>query len=93
VLCFPLFDRENPSAKASKLGKFLLNRLQPLLSLAVSDLGLCFVSAFTTILVVQLLKLCDLNAEKSNLFPKDFEVIHNSRIASGQRVSVGRGRS
>jgi hypothetical protein len=76
VLLLHLFDRENSSAEASELGKFLLNRLQPLLALAMSDVGLCVVVAFTPILVVQRLKLCDLGTEKSNLVAKDFEVIH-----------------
>jgi len=38
--------------------------------LAVSDMGLCFVSAFTSILDVQLLKACNLSTENSDLFPK-----------------------
>jgi len=58
--------------------------------LAVSDLGLCVISASKPISVVQLLKLCDLGAEKSNLFPKHCEMIHTIRIASEK--SVGRLR-
>jgi len=45
--------------------------------LAVSDLCLCIISALTSILVVQLLKLCDLGAETSDFFAKHCEVIHN----------------
>lgn len=44
--------------------------------LPVSDLGLCVISALTSIPLVQLLKLCDLGAETANLCPKHFEVIH-----------------
>jgi hypothetical protein len=44
------------------------------------------VSAFTSILLVQLSKLCDLSAETPNLFPKDFEVIHTRRISSEKRA-------
>jgi len=38
--------------------------------LAVSDLSLGFVSSFTSILVVQLLKVGNLGAETPNLFSK-----------------------
>ena len=70
VLFFPLFDRENPSAKASELDQFLLDGLQPFLPLAVGDLSLCFIAAVTPILVIQLLKVCDLVAEMPDLFAK-----------------------
>ena len=76
VLFFPLFDRENSSAKASELGEFLLDRLQPFLPLTVSDLSLWFMSAFTSVLIVQLLNLSDLSAETRNLFSKYSQVIH-----------------
>jgi hypothetical protein len=45
--------------------------------LTMSDLSLCFISALTSILVVQLLKLGDFGAETSYLFTKHCEVIHN----------------
>jgi hypothetical protein len=38
--------------------------------LAVSDLSLRFVSSLTSVLIVQLLKVCNLGAETPNLFPK-----------------------
>jgi hypothetical protein len=53
----------------------------------VNDVGLCFIAAFAPILLVQLLKLCDLGAEDADLFAKDFEVIHNARIAFRQIVA------
>ena len=87
MLFLHLLDRMNSSAKISELGKFLLDFLQPLVPLAVSDLRLCVVSAFTSILPVQLLKLPNLSAETTDLFPKDFEVIHVSRIPA-VRTSV-----
>jgi len=62
VVFLHLLDRTNSSAKVSELGKFLLDFLQPLVPLAVIDLRLCVVSAFTSILSVQLLKPRDLNA-------------------------------
>jgi len=71
VLCFPLFHRENSSAKVSELGEFLLDCLKSFMPLAVSDLSFCFVVALTPILIVQSLKLCDLGAEAPNFFTKD----------------------
>ena len=76
MLLLHLFDRENSSAKIGELGKLLLDFLQALVPPAVSDLRLSIVSAFTSILAVQLLQLRDLIAETADLFPKDFEVIH-----------------
>jgi hypothetical protein len=62
-------------AEVSELGEFLLDRLEPFMPLAVSDLSLCFISGptpSTPILVVQLLKVCDLVAETPDLFAKHF---------------------
>ena len=89
MLCFPLFDRENSSAKASELGKFLLDGLQPLMPLTVSDLSLWFISTSKPKSVVQLLNLSDLGAETPNLFAKHFEVIHTVRIAHPDRWRTG----
>lgn len=88
VLAFPFFDRENSPAKASELSKFLLDRLQALLSLTVSDLGLWVVPAFASILFVQRLNLGDLGAEPSNLFAKDIEMIHTIKNNPLERLSV-----
>lgn len=76
MLVLHLLHRTDSSAKIGELGKFLLDFLQPLLPLAVSDLRLCVGSAFTSILSVQLVKLRDLSAKTTDLFPKDVEVIH-----------------
>ena len=76
VLFFHLFDRANAPAKVSKLDQFLLDGLQALMSLPVSDLSLGFVAAFPPILLVQLLKLCDLGPEKRDLVAKHFQMIH-----------------
>jgi len=76
VLFLHLLNRTNSSAKISKLGEFLLDFLQPLVSPAVGKLRLYVLSGFTSILLVPLFKLCDFGAEKSNLLAKDFEVIH-----------------
>ena len=71
VLSFPLFHRENSSAKVSELAEFLLDGLEPFMPLAVSDLSFCSVVALTPILIVQSLKVCDLSAETLNFFTKD----------------------
>jgi hypothetical protein len=70
VLFLHLFHGMNSTAKVGKSGKFLLDCLQPLMSLAVSDMSLFFISTFKSILVAQLLKVCDLGAEAPNLFSK-----------------------
>jgi len=71
MLCFPLFHRENSSAKVRELGEFLLDCLKSFMPLAVSHLSFCFVVALTPILLVQSSKLCDLGAEAPNFFTKD----------------------
>jgi hypothetical protein len=78
VLFFHLFHRVNSSAKVCELGEFLLNRLKPFQPLVVRELCLRVhsISTVTPIVVIQLLKLCDLSAETPNLFSKHFEVIH-----------------
>jgi hypothetical protein len=84
MLFFPLLEREDSPAQVSKLSKFLLDCLQPLLSLTVSDLRLYFVAALATrssILGMQFQKVCDLLAETPDLFAKDFDVIHVVRIS------------
>ena len=86
MLFLHLLDRTNSSAKISELGKFLLDFLQPLVPLAVSDLRRYVASDFTSILSVQLVKLGDLNAETTDLFPKDFEVIHVVKNSSRDRI-------
>jgi hypothetical protein len=86
VLVFPVFERENLSAKASKLGEFLLDFLQPILPLGVGKLRMCVLCAFTTILLVQFFKACDFRAETSNLFAEDFEVIHAIKDTASRTI-------
>lgn len=52
MLFLHLFHRANSSAKVCELGEFLLDCLQPLVPLAVSDLSLDPISALTSILLV-----------------------------------------
>jgi hypothetical protein len=49
--------------------------------LAMSDLSLCVRVGLAPILVIQLLKVCDLDAETPNLFTKHCKMIHVSRIS------------
>jgi hypothetical protein len=87
VLFLPLLDRENSSAKVSELG-FLLDGLEPFMALAVGNQSLCFILAPTPckpILVVQLLKVCDLVAETPDLFSKDFNVIQAYQNSASRR--------
>ena len=58
--------------------------------LAVSDLGLCVISASKPISVVQFLELRDLGAETPNLFAKHCEMIHAIRIT---HLEIERGAS
>jgi hypothetical protein len=76
VLFLHLLNRTNSSAEISKLVEFLLDFLQPLVPLAMGELRLGVLSGFTSILLVPFFKLRDFGTEKSNLFAKDFEVIH-----------------
>jgi hypothetical protein len=48
--------------------------------LAMSDLSRRFMVGFTAILLIQFLKVCDLNTETRNLFTKHCEMIHVIRI-------------
>ena len=68
MLFLHLLNRTESSAKTSDLGEFLLDFLQPILPLAVSKVGLRVGSGLTAILLVQFLKLHDLNTQSSNLF-------------------------
>jgi|HubBroStandDraft_6_1064221.scaffolds.fasta_scaffold1039114_2 hypothetical protein len=72
MLFFHLFDRKNFSAKASELGEFLLNRLKPLLPLAVSNPRLRAIPALKPINPVQFLNLSDFCTETPYLFTENF---------------------
>ncbi len=76
MLFLHLFDGTNSPAKVGNFCQILLDCFQPLMPLAVSNLSLRIISAAPSILVVQLLQLCDLGAEVGNLFAKHFQVIH-----------------
>lgn len=76
MLFLHLFDGTNSPAKIGNFCQFLLDCFQPLMPLAVRNLSLRFISAAPSILVVQLLQLCDLGAEAGDLFPKHSQVVH-----------------
>ncbi len=82
MLFLHLFYRANSPAKVGQLAEFLLNCLQPLVPLAVSNLSLDVISARTSILIVRLLNLSDLRAETSDFFTKDSKMIHGISISS-----------
>ena len=71
VFFFHLFDRVDLAAEVGQLGKFLLNGLQPFVSLAVRDLGFRTIATLQAILLVRVLNLCDLHSETPDLFPKN----------------------
>jgi hypothetical protein len=87
VLSPPLFDRDHFVAKARELEEFLLNFLKTFVPLAVSDLSIGFVCALKPILFIQPPNVSDFRSEPLNLFPKNFEMIHTTRIT---HLSVGR---
>ena len=78
VFFLDLLNRKNSPSEVRELGEFLLDGLQPLVPLAVSDLRLGFVAALTPVPVVQFLKVRDLGTESRNLFAKHCQVIHNN---------------
>src|SRR5438270_885830 len=75
-----LFDGLHFAAESRELGKFLLDGLQPFVSLAVSELSFGSGPAFSSILLVQFLDLSDLRTKTPDLFPKHFQMIHVVRI-------------
>ena len=70
LLCHS-FCGNNSAAKFCELCKLMLNSLQPLASLSVSDLNTCSVPAVTPKLLIQLLNVGDLHPEKPDLVPKN----------------------
>lgn len=80
VLLFPLFYREHPLAKARQLSKLLLDGLQPLMPLSVSNLRFGVRAGLTPVEVIQLLKVCDLGAQITDFFTKHCQMVHAYRI-------------
>jgi len=80
VLCLPLFGRDDSSAEVSDLRQFLLDGLKAFQSLTMGNLSLRVALRLAAILFVRFLKSGNLRAETSNLFSKDSQVIHPSRI-------------
>ena len=65
------FCRNNSAAKVCQLHKLMLNSLQSLTPLSVSDLHICSIPAVTPKLLIQLLNVSDLHPETPNLVPKN----------------------
>lgn len=55
----------------------------------MSDMSMWLISVLMSILLVQLLNLGNLHSETSDLVPQNFEVIHATRIAHLDNLSVG----
>ena len=68
MLYLHLFNGTKSSAKTSDLGEFLLDFLQPILTLAVSKVVLRVGPGLTAIPLVQFLKLHDLNTQGQQPF-------------------------
>lgn len=71
MLFLHLFCRNNFAAKVCQSNKLLLDRLQPVAPLSMSDLGLCSMAAITPKLLIQSLNVSNLFPETPNLFPKN----------------------
>jgi len=78
VLIFHLFAGKDSATKASELGKFLLNCLEALVPVAVSDLGFSVIAILKPILFIQILDLSNLRTETPYPFPKNIKVIHTA---------------
>ena len=65
-----LFCKNNSAAKVRDLHKLVLDRLQPLTPLSVSELRSCSIPAVSPKLLIQHLYVSDLHSETPNLVPK-----------------------
>src|SRR5437764_6376191 len=89
VLFLHLFNRLHLAAEACKLRKLLLDGLQPFMPLPMSELRLGSVRTCPAILLVQFLDLGNLGTKPPDLFSKNFQMVHTSRITYPGRL-VGR---
>ena len=71
VLLLHLLCRNSSAAKVCELLKLMLNSLQPLTPLSVSNLHICPNPAVTPKLLIQLLNTSDLHPETPNLVLKN----------------------
>jgi hypothetical protein len=77
----PLFHRQNLVAELGELVQFLLNLLQALMPLAVSNLCLCRIPASHAVLPIQFLNIGNFDPEPADLVAENFEMIHGNRIS------------
>jgi hypothetical protein len=61
----------NLPTKASEFGQFLLNFLQPFMSLAVGDLRLLFTRAALSVCLIQLMETSNFGSETCDFFQKN----------------------
>jgi hypothetical protein len=89
-MLFPhLLNRKSFVTELGELDKFFLNLLQSFLPEAVSDFGFSSLLASKSILFVQLLNLSDFRPKTSNLFPKNFKMIHSCQDNASVRRNAG----
>lgn len=81
MLFLHLLNRMNSAAKTSEQRELLLDLQQPLLPLPVSNMRGRILSPFTSIPLVEFLKLGNFGPKPGNLFAKNLEMLHNLRIA------------
>lgn len=88
MLFLHLFNRSYAPAKLSNSYKLLLDCFQTLMPLAVRNLSLRIITAAPSILVVQLLQLCDFSPQTGDLLSKHFQVVHDNQdsIRVGSQV-------
>ena len=80
AMLFPhLLDRKSFVTELRELDKFFLYRLQAFLPVAMSDVGFGSLLASKPILFIQRLNVRDFRPKTSNLFPKNFKMIHTSQ--------------
>jgi hypothetical protein len=78
-MSFHWLCRNDFAAKVCELHKLMLNSLQPLTPLSVSDLNPCSVPAVMPKLPIQLVNVSDLHPETPNLGSKNSQIIHHAQ--------------
>jgi hypothetical protein len=81
VLFFPLLSRKHFTAKCGKLGELLLNFLEPVLPLTVSDMGRGFIPLSQPVLFVRISDLGNFRSQRPYFLSQNFKMIHSNRIA------------
>lgn len=75
-----LFDGDDSAAQVQHLRQFLLDGLQPFVAIAMIDLLLYPIAPTKAVFLIQRVNLSDLGSKARDLFPKNFQMIHATRI-------------